>query len=79
MRSVTTIIAAGLRWSVIGGIRLWQISIGPFLRLVLAAVFGTVSECKFRPSCSQFTIEQIRQHGTITGLKRGLHRIRRCH
>ena len=35
-------------------------------------------ECNFKPSCSEYTHQAISKHGTYTGIKLGLMRIRRC-
>lgn len=35
--------------------------------------------CQFSPSCSEFTIESIRNKGTIRGILAGADRISRCH
>lgn len=35
--------------------------------------------CKFRPTCSQYTLECINNHGAIVGILLGCFRILRCH
>lgn len=45
---------------------------------ILITVFGYHSVCKHRPTCSQFTLNAIKQDGTIIGLYKGLVRILRC-
>lgn len=35
--------------------------------------------CRFEPSCSQYMIEAIEQHGVIKGSWLGIKRISRCH
>ncbi|MDO6459257.1 membrane protein insertion efficiency factor YidD [Granulosicoccaceae sp. 1_MG-2023] len=35
--------------------------------------------CRFEPSCSQYTLEAVRQHGTLRGLLMGIRRLSRCH
>ncbi len=59
-------------------IRVYQVLHHAFLP-ILVAVFGFVSECPQKPSCSEYTILQIQKHGTITGLKRGLNRVLHCY
>lgn len=34
--------------------------------------------CRFYPSCSQYTIEALKRHGTAKGLYLGMKRIIRC-
>lgn len=59
-------------------IRVYQV-IKPFFDLVNLSVFGFSSACKHSPSCSQYAINQIQKHGTITGVKKGITRILACH
>jgi putative component of membrane protein insertase Oxa1/YidC/SpoIIIJ protein YidD len=40
--------------------------------------FGFNSVCQQTPSCSQYTISQIQEHGTIRGLWLGFKRSIRC-
>lgn len=35
--------------------------------------------CRFRPTCSQYTIEALQTHGVIKGLYLGIKRILKCH
>jgi len=53
----------------IGGIRLYQICLSPLLG----------ASCRFTPSCSQYTIEAIRKHGSLRGVYLGMRRLLRCH
>lgn len=50
-------------------IRFYQLSISPLLG----------SNCRHTPSCSQYTIEAIREWGVIKGIWLGMKRISRCH
>jgi len=52
-------------------IRGYQQLLRPFITVFLLSAFGYASQCKQTPTCSQYTIFQIRKHGTITGLKLG--------
>lgn len=53
----------------IGGVRLYQIFLGPF--------FG--GRCRFHPSCSNYFIQAVRKYGPVSGAVRGVWRILRCH
>ncbi len=50
-------------------IKVYQFFISPLLPGV----------CRYRPTCSQYTIEALRTHGLIKGLYLGIKRILRCH
>tara|TARA_E500000178_G_scaffold341788_1_gene386153 strand:- start:1025 stop:1309 length:285 start_codon:yes stop_codon:yes gene_type:complete len=58
-----------------------------FMWLVLAPIYVyrfTLSpligrDCRFLPTCSQYTIEAIRTHGVWSGSLMGIRRIGRCH
>lgn len=64
---------AGVRWGLsgllIGGVRFYQLAIGPFLP----------PSCRFHPSCSEYFIEAVRKHGPLKGACLGTWRICRCH
>ena len=36
-------------------------------------------QCRFNPSCSNYTIQAIEQHGSLVGLYYGLKRLLKCH
>ena len=50
-------------------IKIYQITLSPLLG----------SNCRFLPTCSQYMIEAISQHGVLNGLKLGTKRISKCH
>ncbi len=41
--------------------------------------FLLFARCRFYPSCSTYTYEAIKRHGSIRGSVMGMHRILRCH
>ncbi|MEI9864122.1 MAG: membrane protein insertion efficiency factor YidD, partial [Limisphaerales bacterium] len=41
--------------------------------------FGSTGGCRYTPTCSQYAIESIRTHGSLTGGHLALKRICRCH
>lgn len=36
-------------------------------------------QCRFKPSCSEYMKVSIEKHGVLSGVKKGLHRLKRCH
>ena len=50
-------------------IKVYQISLSPLLG----------ANCRFQPTCSQYMIEAINNHGALKGLNLGLKRISKCH
>jgi putative membrane protein insertion efficiency factor len=50
-------------------IKLYQILISPLLG----------NNCRFIPTCSNYTIEAINKFGIIKGLSLGIKRIKKCH
>ncbi len=45
----------------------------------LSPLFGIGNSCRYTPSCSQFAIEAIEQHGVFKGLIFSFRRLSRCH
>ncbi|MBN1633469.1 MAG: membrane protein insertion efficiency factor YidD [Ignavibacteria bacterium] len=58
-----------MKFILINLIRLYQISISPLLP----------SSCRFYPTCSNYSIEAIKEHGALKGLFLGIKRILKCH
>jgi putative membrane protein insertion efficiency factor len=58
-----------LKKLVILPIKLYQILISPLLG----------NNCRFIPTCSNYTIEAINKFGIIKGLSLGIKRIKKCH
>jgi putative membrane protein insertion efficiency factor len=50
-------------------IRFYQRAISPWLG----------ANCRFQPTCSQYTLEAIKKYGPIRGILKGAYRILRCH
>ena len=50
-------------------IKLYQIFISPFFP----------NRCNYLPTCSQYTIDSIKEYGILKGLYFGLKRIFKCH
>jgi uncharacterized protein len=53
----------------VGLVRGYQIMISPYFP----------SSCRFTPSCSQYMIDALREHGFFKGIFLGAKRIARCH
>jgi putative membrane protein insertion efficiency factor len=58
----------------------------PLARMVIAAIRGyqyafswTRPNCRFWPTCSQYTLLAVKHHGAWQGLFLGARRIGRCH
>jgi uncharacterized protein len=52
-----------------GMVRLYQLVLSPVLP----------PSCRYLPSCSDYAIEALARHGTVSGLFLALRRIARCH
>lgn len=49
-----------------------------FKHQALLSLFGFSFVCHQQPSCSQYTVSQMKKNGTIIGLTQGLWRILHC-
>ncbi|MGA8576228.1 MAG: membrane protein insertion efficiency factor YidD [Candidatus Cybelea sp.] len=58
-----------MRLLLVGLIRLYQLLISPFLP----------PACRFYPSCSQYALVAVREHGAVRGAWLALARLARCH
>ncbi len=50
-------------------IKTYQITLSPLLG----------SNCRFHPTCSEYTIQAVNEHGVYRGLILGVKRILKCH
>jgi uncharacterized protein len=46
-------------------------------QLLVSPLLGP--RCRFYPSCSQYALEAVQQHGTLRGSLLALRRLARCH
>jgi hypothetical protein len=46
---------------------------------LLSPLFGMGSSCRYTPTCSQYAIEAIEQHGALKGLFFTVKRVSCCH
>jgi putative membrane protein insertion efficiency factor len=56
-------------------IRFYQVCISPVLHIFA----GPGGGCRFEPTCSQYFLEAVEEHGSIRGSWLGIKRILRCH
>lgn len=68
MRFVWAALVGLPSWTLIAGVRLYQIFLSP--------IFG--KQCRFQPTCSHYFIGAVKKHGPIVGALRGAWRICRC-
>jgi uncharacterized protein len=53
----------------IAAVRAYQLALSPFAG----------GACRFTPSCSEYAIAAISEHGLVKGLNLSLRRVSRCH
>lgn len=58
-----------LKWLIIGMVKLYQAMLSPLLPMA----------CRYHPSCSEYAIQAIQQHGAFKGFYLAIKRISRCH
>ncbi|HZY96746.1 MAG TPA: membrane protein insertion efficiency factor YidD [Candidatus Cybelea sp.] len=58
-----------MRFLLVGLIRLYQLVLSPLLPRA----------CRFYPSCSQYALDAIRNHGVVFGTWLAVVRLTRCH
>jgi len=57
------------------GVRIYRWVISPLKSCIL----GPFARCRFTPTCSEYTLEALKNHGALGGTWLGLKRICRCH
>jgi uncharacterized protein len=57
-----------MKWLLIGMVRLYQLTLSPWLG----------QHCRFYPTCSAYCIEALRQHGALRGLWLSIKRLAKC-
>jgi putative membrane protein insertion efficiency factor len=62
-------VSKALAWPLIQLARLYRIAISPWLG----------SNCRFDPTCSNYAIEALQEHGILKGSWLAVRRIGRCH
>lgn len=45
---------------------------------IAQTVFGTVDQCKFSPTCSNYMIQAVEKYGVVKGIQLGIKRLLRC-
>lgn len=58
-----------LSWPLIGLVKLYRVAISPWLGV----------SCRFQPSCSEYAIEALSEHGVLRGTWLAAKRVGRCH
>ena len=58
-----------ITYILVSSIKSYQILISPILG----------QNCRYLPTCSEYSIQSIKQHGAITGIILSLKRILKCH
>ncbi len=66
---IMKIIANTLTTVLRGLIRFYQLALSPYMQ----------HSCRYRPTCSQYSIEAIQRYGPLKGTYLALRRIIRCH
>lgn len=63
------------RLALVGCVLFYQVVLSP----IKFAILGPASRCRFEPSCSQYAIDALRQHGFLRGTWLAVKRLLRCH
>jgi putative membrane protein insertion efficiency factor len=57
-------------------LKIYKLTLSPFLA---ALTGGQGTGCRFVPTCSEYFVEAVQEHGLIAGGWLGLKRLARCH
>jgi len=57
------------------GVRCYRYALSPAKHLV----FGPLARCRFTPSCSEYALAAVREHGALAGSWLAIKRVGRCH
>jgi uncharacterized protein len=57
-----------LKWLLLKLLRFYQLALSPFVG----------ARCRFFPSCSEYTMQALEQHGVLAGTYLGAKRLCRC-
>lgn len=58
-----------IKWLLIGFVKLYQAMLSPLLPIA----------CRYHPTCSEYAIQAIQEHGVWKGFYLAIKRISRCH
>ena len=58
-----------LAWPLVQFVRLYRVTISPYMGV----------NCRFQPSCSNYAITALEEHGILRGTALAARRIARCH
>jgi hypothetical protein len=72
-KSMVTMIVSGLRRL----LKYLLLFLVYFYRYIISPI--TPASCRHVPTCSQYMVEAVRQHGGLKGLKLSMNRLSRCH
>ena len=65
---MATAVSRALAWPLVGLVKLYRVTLSPWLGL----------NCRFQPTCSEYALEALRQHGAFRGAWLAAKRIGRC-
>lgn len=69
LATISRSISQALIRAMVGVLKVYQWALSPFLG----------SNCRFYPSCSQYSIEALQHHGVLRGVWLTLRRLVKCH